>query len=474
MENNLTHKRREITMKKARSSRRINKIGTTTDTITGRGGLALFSRYLETTGILDILNSKFGFVRKSSKGLPVWILFKQIFCFFLDGTSRHLTYFDQLKKDKGYAASIETKPSQMASSHIIKRFFMIFGWWFTKQFRWVLHKLFVWRLKTMRPNEIVLYIDSMVMDNDDAQKRQGVQPTYKKKKGFHPLQIIWNNKIVDAIFRGGSKSGNFGNTVANMVTDLVNLIHSEYSENVTIILRCDSGFFDEKNFATFNELNIGFIGSGKMYEAVKQHAGNAADSDWNSYNIKEQTWSFLEFGFRCNKWKRFYRTFYTRCLYEGKQMLLDFARPDNVILTNIGINDKVLENCTPQRRQHWLTPEAIINSYHQCGADELSHRGLKDFGFEQLPFKRFGPNSAFYYCMLIAFFLFETFKEDVTSEVIPIRSYATSVRRKIVDIAAKIVDKSRTITLKLSRSAMQALKFNLLWANCQNTPPIMV
>jgi len=72
----------------------------TTDTITGRGGLALFSRYLETTGILDILNSKFGFVRKSSKGLPVWILFKQIFCFFLDGTSRHLTYFDQLKKTK--------------------------------------------------------------------------------------------------------------------------------------------------------------------------------------------------------------------------------------------------------------------------------------------------------------------------------------------------------------------------------------
>jgi len=210
-----------------------------------------------------------------------------------------------------------------------------------------------------------------------------------------------------------------------------------------------------------------FIASGKMYDAVKQQAGDAADAYWNSYNIKEQMWSFLEFGFRCDKWKRFYRTFYTRCLYEGRQMFLDFARPDNVILTNIGINDKVLENCTPQRRQYWLTPEAIINSYHQCGADELSHRGLKDFGFEQLPFKRFGQNSAFYYCMLISFFLFETFKEDVTAKVIPITSYATSVRRKIVDIAAKIVKKGRAITLKLSQSAMQALKFDLLWANCQ-------
>jgi hypothetical protein len=132
-----------------------------------------------------------------------------------------------------------------------------------------------------------------------------------------------------------------------------------------------------------------------------------------------------------------------------------------------------LKIAPPQRRQYWLTPETIINSYHQCGADELAHRGLKDFGFEQLPFKRFGQNSAFYYCMLISFFLFETFKEDVTAKVIPITSYATSVRRKIVDIAAKFVEKGRTITLKLSQSAMQALKFDLLWANCQNPPPIL-
>ena len=56
-------------MKKVRSSQRINKIGTTSDTITGRGGIALFSRYLETTGILDILESKFGFLKKR-EGAP--------------------------------------------------------------------------------------------------------------------------------------------------------------------------------------------------------------------------------------------------------------------------------------------------------------------------------------------------------------------------------------------------------------------
>jgi hypothetical protein len=454
------------------SSQRINNVDTTEDTITGRGGLLLFSRYLEQIGIWEVLDAKFGLLRKSSKGLPLWILFKQIFCFFVDGTCRHLTYFNQLKADEGYAAAIETKQSQLASSHMIKRFFRLFGWYYSRHFRWVLKRLFIWRLKATKPDEIELYVDSMVMDNNDANKRHGVQPTYKKEKGFQPLHLIWEGMIVDAIFRGGSKNGNYGNTVVNMVTELVNQIRTQYSQTVTIILRCDSGFFDIKNYSAFDALNIVFIGSGKIYESVREQAVNADDSAWSSLEGKGQKWAFVEFGFRCDNWNRFFRAFYTRCLYEGRQMLLDFARPDNVILTNIGINDKALENCTPERRQYWLQPQSAIRSYHQCGTDELAHRGLKDFGSETLPFKRFSQNSAFYYCMLIAFFLFETFKEDVTSEVIPVTSYASTVRRKIIDIAAKITETGRSITLRVSKATMESLRFDQLWANCQNPPPI--
>jgi len=39
-----------------------------------------------------------------------------------DGTSRHLTYFDQLKEDSGYAAAIENTGEEMVSSHQVKRF----------------------------------------------------------------------------------------------------------------------------------------------------------------------------------------------------------------------------------------------------------------------------------------------------------------------------------------------------------------
>lgn len=64
----------------------------------------------------------------------------------------------------------------------------------------------------------------MILDNDEAAKRHGVKPTYKDVKGFGSLQILWNRKVVDAIFRGGNKHSNAGDTALKMVTELVDLI----------------------------------------------------------------------------------------------------------------------------------------------------------------------------------------------------------------------------------------------------------
>ena len=83
-------------------------MGTTSDTLTSRGGLTLFVKYINGIGILPILLKFFGSIRKTEKGLDVSTIFKQIFCWFYDGTSRHLVSFDELKKDEGYAATIET------------------------------------------------------------------------------------------------------------------------------------------------------------------------------------------------------------------------------------------------------------------------------------------------------------------------------------------------------------------------------
>ena len=81
------------------------------------------------------------------------------------------------------------------------------------------------------------------MDNKDADKRHGVQPTYKKVKGFQPLQLNWKGYFVDAIFRGGSKHSNYGDSVQNMMIHVVKQIRKNYSKDVPILLRCDAGFF---------------------------------------------------------------------------------------------------------------------------------------------------------------------------------------------------------------------------------------
>jgi hypothetical protein len=459
---------------KFKSKCKISKVDVTEDTLTGRGGVALFVRYLSQVNIYALLVEAFGGQRRSEKGQPIWNIFKQIFCFFYDGTSRHLVYFDHLKRDEGYAAVMENTSEEMICSHQVKRFFKSFSWLCGGMFRRILKQLFIWRLKIESPDKIELTIDLMILDNDEAVQRHGVEPTYKKVKGFGSLQILWNRKVVDAVFRGGSRHSNAEHTALKMVTELVELIRRSYREDVPIIVRMDSGFFDKDNIAVLDRLNVGVICTGKIYDHVKDYVGSLPREGWKTYDNGHQEWEYIEFGYRYESWKKYYRAIYTRPVYEGEQRLLDFARPDNIIVTNLGVNLEVVRGCDVPERKGLIGAESIVHSHHQRGADELPHRGLKDFGFEELPFKRFPPNTAFYYCMLISFFLFETFKEDVLEEVLPVVSYATTVRRKVVDFAAKIVTTSRGIILKVTQAVMDSLRFDKLWERCQNPVPISV
>lgn len=61
----------------------IDRIEKTDDSLTGRGGLALFVWYLSKISIYPLLKRLFGSIRKSKKGLPISNIFKQLFCFLL-------------------------------------------------------------------------------------------------------------------------------------------------------------------------------------------------------------------------------------------------------------------------------------------------------------------------------------------------------------------------------------------------------
>ena len=111
-------------------------------------------------------------------------------------------------------------------------------------------------------------------------------------------------------------------------------------------------------------------------------------------------------------------------------------------MTNIGQGQAVDWMLKRAGAIDYLSAKGLVACYHERGSDELTNRALKDFGHEQLPFKRFNHNAAWYYTMLLGHFLLESFKEDVSAPVIAVGSYASTVRRRLIDIAGKIVSHS--------------------------------
>ena len=157
-------------------------------------------------------------------------------------------------------------------------------------------------------------------------------------------------------------------------------------------------------------------------------------------------------------------------------MLFEYARPETVIYTNLGMNNEITRNILavkdPEVKR--ISAEAIITAYHERGRDELVNRGLKDFGTEQMPFLRFASNAGFYYLMTIAYFLFEAYKYDLGADVVPLTWYATTFRRRVVDIAGKIVRSGRRIVLKITWAVYETLRFDLLWERSGNAPLIPI
>ena len=463
-------------MKCKSTGQQITTVEITEDKITGRGGLLFILRYLEKSKIFNLIGTVLGDIGRNKKAKPAEFLLRQVMAKMIDGSDSSIKGFDRLKQDEGYASEIEVVKEDMVSSHMVKRFFRKFTGIKFKIYRKVLQELFVWRLHIRQAGIVLLDMDTMVLDNDDAKQRQGVDVTYKNKCGFQPLQITWKGKIVDALFRRGSAHSNHGNDVKQMMTEIVKLIRTRYKPDVPILLTTDSGFMDEKNFKYFEDvLKIFYICYGKLYDTVKDYIKAADRTGFKTYRNKDTRWEYYEFGSELKSWKRFRRTIFTRLLQEERQLLLEFVRPDSVLYTNIGMDKHMTKQLVASGNKIYFSAKKIIGVAHGRGASELTNRSLKDFmGREQLPFKLFGMNAAYYYVQVITHFLCECYKEDVAHDVVPITCYPTTFRRKLIDFAAKIIETGNRIILQVSESVWDVNRIWQLWQRCNRPVPLQV
>jgi hypothetical protein len=453
-------------------NQKINQIDVTNDTITSRGGMAFISRYIENIGILQILYNFFQGIRKRSSGTPIITVFKQLLCFFIDGTSFALSRFDELKYDEAYASSIETNKKKLISSHTVKRFLKAFTFPKLILFRKIYLLLFMWRLKITKPKIIKLGIDTKVLDNDGASKREGVSPTYKKVKGFHPILMYWGRYIVDAIFRGGKKSGNHENTVVNMIRRIVKEIRKTYDPEVPILIAMDAGFYDEKIFEAINELGIGFVIGGRIYNDIKIWFEQNKNEE-KKYKRNKNTWVYADGFDQRGTWEKEYRMIYTRLVIEEDQGLLEFEEYDSVFYTNITVNSDISKKLERAGIENPSSSVFLIQTMHNRAKDELVNRAIEDFGTAQMPFKRFQPNSAFFYVMILSYLIFTAFKEDIGKDQPIIRMYANSFRRRFIDFAAKIVRTGKMIILKVTNAVVKTFDVFLWWERCNTVNNIL-
>ena len=284
--------------------------------------------------------------------------------------------------------------------------------------------------------------------------------------------MTWGRYIADAVFRGGKKHSNHGDSAAKMVMHVVAKIRTGYKGDVPIVVVMDSGFFDQKLFRVFESLKIGYICGGRLSEEVKNYVKSVHSSCFNQYHKGDQIWDYLEFGHKLVTWTQYRRTIFSRPGNENKQGLFDFARPDTVMYTNLGMGQWIDERFIAAGKEEWLSAEGLVGLYHGRGRDELVNRALKDFGFEELPFKHFRPNAAFYYVMLLAFFLSQAYKEDVLSGVAPAHAYPTTLRRRTIDFAAKIVRHGGKTTLKVTQVVWDRLNLPVIWERSGAPPQI--
>jgi hypothetical protein len=274
--------------------------------------------------------------------------------------------------------------------------------------------------------------------------------------------------LIDVVFRSGSKHSNHGKDYIKAVERIVKIIR-KYYKDVPIIINTDSGFMSDTNFKYFEkELKIHDICTGRLYTDIKDYLTIIDTDNYSSYQKGKIVWNYIEFGNQLKSWKKFRRCIFTTMTTDDKgQILLQFARPDNIIYTNLGTNKQLDDRLIKCGGEEYISVKGVIALSHQRGKDELIHRSLKELATkEQLPFEKMYMNRACYYFLVICHFMFESYKRDVLSDVVSVVSYPNTIRRKFIDFAVKIIRHSGQIIMKVTQSIQSIydnLNIALIW-----------
>jgi len=181
-----------------KSKKGITVIKETDEILTSRAGLGFASQYVDSQDWLMEKLVSCGDFKGSRKGLHPGEQLRQMLLNFIDGTSTHLSGFDEKCQDPSYAPLIGA--DKLLSTSSAKR---MLAHTKPRTICRMIEMSFMKRLKKEKSPYIKLDLDTVVFENDSSQTREGCSVTYKRVKGFQPLMMKWNGYVVAAEFREG-------------------------------------------------------------------------------------------------------------------------------------------------------------------------------------------------------------------------------------------------------------------------------
>ena len=404
----------------------INKIDFAAKNLTSNAGLFLLLENAKTNGIFELIDADLVFDNESTNKIKMNHIKTMLY--------GHIVGIDKLERLKLLQGDplINEFDISVKEPETVSRFLGNFSYKTTQMFREINFKVFKKLLCKSKLTSITIDIDSSVVSVEGHQ--EGTAKGYNPKK---PGNLCYNIQFafcdeLKAYITGFVRSGNTytANGAAEMIKEIVANIKTE---DLEILFRMDSGYFDDDIIATIELLDCSYLIKGKEYSTLASQV-----TDPSILFVKgEEGRETIELVTKLNTWDKDRRFVVSRVLKPEKDRAqLSLLEGDEYEYFFFVTNTE-------------LPSEKVVISYEKRGnAENYIKEAKYDMAVGHLLLKSFWANEAVFQMMMLSYNLFLLFKFDFLG-ISEFRQQIKTFRLKYVFLAGKIIRSARYVVMKL-------------------------
>jgi hypothetical protein len=405
----------------------INKIEFSAKNLTSNAGLFLLLQHARRNQIFDLIDHDLVFKTQSTNRIKMNHI-KTMLCDNFVGIDK----LERLKLLQGDPL-ITTFDIAIKEPETVSRFLGNFSYKTTQRLREINFKVLRKLLRRHQHKSITIDMDSSLVNVEGHQEETA--KGYNPKKPCNPcynIQFAFCDEL-KAYLTGYVRSGDTytANGAAGMLQEIIAHLKEE---DLEIIFRMVSGYFDEDILETIESLGCRYVIKGKAYPTL---VARITDPDL-IFDTGEEGREITELVTTLNTWEKDRRFIVRRVLKDEKDRAQLFFLEGEAFTYSFFVTNTD------------LSPEEIVDFYQKRGNCENYIKEAKyDMAVGHLLLKSFWANEAIFQLMMLAYNLFLLFKMDMVKTT-EYRQQIKTFRLKYVFLAGKIIRTARSVVMKLS------------------------